>query len=457
MELVGNSWSARDVASLIHPNSDLRAHRSVGASIMDRGAGVRVFDEDGRDYIECMSGLWCASLGFRNERLARAAYDQLMKLGFYHIYGHNSTEPAIALSEKLLQVSPVPMSKVLFQCSGSEANETAIKLCWYHHHASGNPQRRIIIGRKAGYHGSTTGSASLSFKPNTHTDFGLPYEPFRHTEFPHYYRFHEDGETEDGFATRMADALEALILKEGPENVAAFFAEPIIGSGGGVMPPASYFEKVQTILRRYDILFVADEVICGFGRTGNWWGSQTFDLRPDIITCAKALSAGMLPISAVLVNDRIYDSMLNQSDRLGSFAHGSTFGGMPAPAAVALEAISIMEEDDIVQHARDVGAFMLRELEPLNDHPMIDDLRGTGLMISMEIVADKRTRANFPEERKVVARLDRHCRANGVILKLANDRVVFTPPLIITEEEAREAVGRFRRALDATLAELKCD
>ena len=346
------------------------------------------------------------------------------------------------------------MSKVLFQCSGSEANETAIKLCWYHHHASGNPQRRIIIGRKAGYHGSTTGSASLSFKPNTHTDFGLPYEPFRHTEFPHYYRFHEDGETEDGFATRMADALEALILKEGPENVAAFFAEPIIGSGGGVMPPAGYFEKVQTILRRYDILFVADEVICGFGRTGNWWGSQTFDLRPDIITCAKALSAGMLPISAVLVNDRIYDSMLNQSDRLGSFAHGSTFGGMPAPAAVALEAIAIMEEDDVVQHARDVGAFMLRELEPLNDHPMIGDLRGTGLMISMEIVADKKTRANFPEERKVVARLDRLCRANGVILKLANDRVVFTPPLIITEEEAREAVGRFRRALDATLAEL---
>ena len=211
MEFGANSWSARDVAGLIHPNSNLRAHQSVGADIMDRGDGVRVFDESGKDYIECMSGLWCASLGFRNERLARAAYDQMMKLGCNHIYGHSSTEPAIALGEKLLQISPVPMSKVLFQCSGNEANETTIKLCWYHHHASGNPQRRIIIGRKAGYHGSTTGSASLSFKSNSHTDFELPYEPFRHTEFPHYYRFHDDGETEHDFATRMADQTPGFV------------------------------------------------------------------------------------------------------------------------------------------------------------------------------------------------------------------------------------------------------
>ena len=243
------------------------------------------------------------------------------------------------------------MSKVMLQCSGSEANDAAIKSCWYYHNAIGRPEKRKIIGRSKGYHGSTAAATSLSGLPDKHRDFNLPFEPFLHTEFPHYYRCHREGESETEFASRMAHSLETLILDEGPDTVCAFFAEPVMGAGGGIIPPESYFEKIQAVLRKYDVLFVADEVICGFGRTGNWWGAQTFDLEPDMITSAKALSPGMQPISAVLINDKVYQGMLRQSDKLGAFAHGATYGGYPVAAAVALEAIRIYEEDGLIDHA----------------------------------------------------------------------------------------------------------
>lgn len=455
MAATPNSMSARDVASLVHPQANLRTRSASGVQVFSRGDGVRVFDESGKDYLECFAGLWCASLGFRNERLAQAAYDQMTRLGYYHIYRNTSNEPAIELAEKLLTIAPVPMSKVMFHCSGSEANDAAIKMCWYYHNATGNPGKRKIIGRMNGYHGSTSATTSLSGLPDKHRDFNLPFEPFLHTEFPHYYRLHEEGETESEFATRLAEALEALILEEGPDTVAAFFAEPVMGAAGGILPPETYFERVQSVLAKYDVLFVVDEVICGFGRTGNWWGSQTFDLHPDMITSAKALSAGMQPISAVLINDRVYQGMLSQSDKLGSFAHGATFGGHPVAAAVALEAIRIYEEDDLVNHARDVGATMLEALSPLREHPMIADLRGVGLLASMELVDDKAARTNFPADRKLHSILEGHCRDQGVIPRLGNDRVAFTPPLVITHADVVEAVARFRRALDATWAEVR--
>lgn len=277
MAAIPNSLSARDDACLMHPQANLRAHQSLGAQIFERGEGVRVYDETGKDYLECFAGLWCASLGFSNERLARAAYDQMMKLGYYHVYRHSSNEPAIELAEKLLALAPVPMSKVMLHCSGSEANDAAIKICWYYHNAIGKPEKRKIIGRSQGYHGSTAAATSLSGLPDKHRDFNLPFEPFLHTELPHYYRCHQGGESETEFASRMARSLETLILDEGPDTVAAFFAEPVMGAGGGIIPPESYFEKTQSVLHKYDVLFVADEVICGFGRTGNWWA-----LRPSI-------------------------------------------------------------------------------------------------------------------------------------------------------------------------------
>ena len=301
MSYIPNSIEARDVATLVHMQTNLRKHQKEGPQVITRGQGCRVFDDTGRDYIDAVAGLWCASLGFGSERLAQVAAEQMRTLGYYHLYRHRSHEPAVALAETLLKIAPVPMARVVFQCSGSEANDTAIKLAWYYWNALGQPRRTKIIARQMAYHGSTCAAVSLSGKPDMHAGFGLPFAPFKHTEFPHYYRRHEPGETEDEFSARMAEALEALIQAEGADTIAAFFAEPVMGAGGAIVPPQGYFEKMQAVLRKYDILFVADEVICGFARTGEMWGSQTYALRPDMITSAKALSAAMQPISAVLI------------------------------------------------------------------------------------------------------------------------------------------------------------
>jgi 4-aminobutyrate--pyruvate transaminase len=361
MNVMPNSAAARDVAYHIHPQTNMRRHAEIGPVIVSHGDGVYVVDENGNRYMETVAGLWCAALGFSaNERIAKVAYDQMRKLGYYHTYRHTAHESSIDLAEKLVQLAPVPMSKVLFQCSGSEANDTAVKLAWYYQAAMGRPEKIKIIGRERGYHGSTIASVSVSGKPDMHADFALPLPMMRHTEFPHYYRQHIDGESEEDFATRMAEALETLILAEGPDTVAAFFAEPVMAAGGAIVPPKTYFAKMQAVLKKYDVLFVADEVVCGFGRTGNWWGSQTFDLQPDMISCAKALSAAYQPISALMVNDKIHQAMLAQSDKLGAFAHGYTHAGHPVTTAVALEVIKIYEEMDIVEIAQRAGGRMIK-------------------------------------------------------------------------------------------------
>jgi 4-aminobutyrate---pyruvate transaminase len=452
-----NSLQARDIAHFIHPQTDLALHEQVGPVVITRGDGIYVYDDDGRQYLEGAAGLWCASLGFNSERLAKVAYDQLKRLGYYHSYRHNGHEPGIELAERLIKIAPVPMSKVLFQCSGSEANDTALKLVWYYHHAIGKPAKKKIIGRQMAYHGSTCASISASGKPDMHADFGLPFAPFRHTLFPHWYRCHEEGESEEAFATRMAEALETLILDEGPETVGGFIAEPVMGAGGAILPPASYFEKVQAVLRKYEVLFIADEVICGFARTGNMWGSQTFALQPDMITCAKALSAAMQPISALLVNDKVYRAMLDESKKLGNFAHGYTYWAHPVAAAVALEVQKIYEEMDVVGHARRVGAHLQQELAALADHPLVGDVRGVGLLCGLDLVADKKTRAMFPPEHDLPGILGRNLKKHALILRQVGNRIALSPPLIITEPQVGDMVGRLKAALDDTWAELRAN
>jgi 4-aminobutyrate---pyruvate transaminase len=445
---IPNSIAARDVASLVHMQTDLRRHQQEGPVVITRGEGCRVFDDSGRDYLEAVAGLWCASLGFGSERLAKVAYEQMRELGYYHLYRHRSTEPAIALAEHLLKIAPVPMARVVFQCSGSEANDTAIKLAWYYWNAVGQPQRTKIIARRMAYHGNTCAAVSLSGKPDMHAGFGLPLAPFKHTEFPHYYRRHEPGETEIEFSSRMAEALETLIQSEGPDTIAAFFAEPVMGAGGGIVPPQGYFEKVQEVLRRHDILFVADEVICGFARTGEMWGSQTYGIRPDMVTTAKALSAAMQPISAVLINDRIHDAMLAQSDKLGNFAHGYTYAGHPVAAAVALEVQKIYAEMDIVTRAKRLGPLLQSTLGRLKAHPLVGDVRGTGLIGGMELMRDGEKRIPFDSALKVGARVDAAAMRHGLILRVVGDRLVFAPPLVIEPHEIEEIGQRLERALD---------
>ena len=456
MTFMPNSPEARDVASYIHPQTNPRSHRETGPTIIAKGDGIWIEDNEGKRALDAAAGLWCASLGFAaNERLARVAYEQMRKLGYYQTYRSSSNDPTIDLAEKLLKLAPVPMSKVLLQCSGSEANDTAIKLIWYYHHAIGKPAKKKIIGRMAGYHGNTVAAASLSGKPDMHADFGIPLPMMRHTEFPHWYRHHEEGESEEAFATRMAEALEKLILDEGPETVAAFFAEPVMGAGGAVLPPRTYFEKIQAVLRKYDVLFVADEVICGFGRTGNWWGSQTFDLTPDMISCAKALSAAFQPISALLINEKVYQAMLVQGDKQGSFAHGYTYSGHPVATAVALEALKIYEETDIVGHVQTVGPRLIAGLRALGDHPIVGHANGVGLIAGVELVADKTTRQQFPTEVKIGAIADRAARKHGLILRVIGNRLALSPPLIITAAEIDELLLRLKKTLDDTLNEAR--
>ncbi len=453
--MFANSHDLLDRASLIHQQTDLAAYQERGGTIMKRGEGVYVFDEAGNKYLEAMAGLWCASLGFSERRLADAAYKQMLELPYYHTFFAKSHVPSVELADKLLSIAPKGMSKVLFQCSGSEANDAAIKLVWYYNNALGRPNKKKIIGRIRGYHGNTVASVSVSGQPHMQGDFDVPLPMFRHTDNPHYYRVHQDGESEEAFSTRMADNLEALILAEVPETVAAFFAEPVQGGGGAITPPQGYFEKIQAVLKKYDVLFIADEVICGFGRTGNMWGTQTYDLQPDMMSTAKALSAAYQPISALMISDKINDAMIAQSAKLGSFGHGYTYGGHPVACAVALETLKIYEERDIVGHVRSISPLMQDGLKALEDHPLVGNARGVGLIAGVELMFDKAKRAPFAPEAKAGIVVQDECQKQGLIVRAIGDRIAFTPPLVITAAEIDEMLVKFRAGLDAALPRLK--
>jgi 4-aminobutyrate--pyruvate transaminase len=449
---IGNSAASRDKAYYLHPYTNLKTHEDVGPLVIERGEGVHVFDDSGKAYIEGMAGLWCTSLGFGEERLVEAATRQLRKLPFYHAFTHKAHDPGIDLAEALIKIAPVPMSKVFFTNSGSEANDTVVKLVWYYNNALGRPHKKKIIARQKGYHGVTVASASLTGLPHLHRDFDLPIAGILHTDCPHFYRYGEEGETEEDFAARLADQLEQLILAEGPETIAAFIAEPVMGAGGVIVPPATYFDKIQPVLKRYDILFIADEVICGFGRTGSMFGTQTYNLQPDIITVAKALSSAYLPIAAVMISEPIYQAMVRQSEKIGTFGHGYTYSGHPVSAAVALETLKIYEERDIVSHVRTVAPHLQDGLRRFRNHPLVGEVRGIGLIAGVEIVADKATKAPFDPKLGIGSHVARFAQEQGLIVRAMGDSIGFSPPLIITSAELDDLVARFGKALDDTVS-----
>ncbi|HTZ78917.1 MAG TPA: aminotransferase, partial [Stellaceae bacterium] len=377
---------------------------------------------------------------------------QMLELPSYHMFRFKSHPQGIELAERLLKLSPVPMSKVFFANSGSEANDSAIKLVWYYNNALGRRAKKKIIGRRGGYHGVTVASGSLTGLQRNHSDFDLPLSGFLHTDCPHYWRYGEAGESEEAFATRMADNLEKLILSEGPETVAAFIAEPVMGSGGIIVPPRTYFEKVQAVLKRHDVLFIADEVICGFGRLGHMFGCQAFNLKPDIITMAKGLSSGYLPISAVLISQAIYDACLAESAKLGVFGHGFTYSGHPVCSAVANETLRIYEEIDIVGKVRAVAPILQESFRGFADHPLVGEARGLGLMAGLELVKDKGTKEPFPPELNVGLFIERRCQEHGVILRSLGDALTAAPPLTIEPKQVEEIARVVGVALDETLA-----
>lgn len=446
-----NSAAARDIAYTLHPYTNLKQHQDSGPLVIVRGKGVRVFDETDKAYIEGMAGLWCTALGWSEERLVEAAARALRQLPFYHGFGGKAAAPTVDLAEKLIGMAPVPMSKVFFANSGSEANDTAIKLIWYCNNALGRPEKKKIISRQRAYHGVTLAAASLTGLPVNHRDFDLPLDRFLHTDCPHHYRFAEDGEGEEAFATRLAHNLEQLILDEGPETIAAMFVEPVMGAGGVIVPPATYFDKIQPVLTKYDILLVADEVICAYGRTGNMWGCQTYNIQPDMIVTSKALSSGYLPISGLMISEAVYQAMLRASERIGVFGHGFTYSGHPVAAAVALEALNIYKERDIVGHVRRVSPVLQNGLGSFADHPLIGQVRGIGLVGAVEIVRNKATKESFDPSAGVAAHLAKAAESHGLIVRsLPGDIVAFSPPLVIEEAEIEELLACFGRALDDT-------
>ncbi|HEY1614048.1 MAG TPA: aminotransferase [Rhizomicrobium sp.] len=442
----------RDVANVLHPYTNLLKLRETGPLVIERGKGVRVYDERGKDYIEAMSGLWCTALGWGEDVLADVAAEQMRKLAFGHLFAGKSHEPAIALAEKLKEIAPFQAGKVFFANSGSEANDTQIKLFWYANNAAGNPKRKKIISRVKAYHGVTIAAASLTSLPANHKSFDLPLDFVRFAECPHYYRAAEPGETETDFSRRLAANLEALIEKEGADTIAAMIVEPVQGAGGVILPPQGYFDAITRVLDRHGIALIDDEVITGFGRTGNWFGSATYGFEPASMTLAKALSSAYLPISAVMISPELADLIEQESGKIGTFGHGYTYTGHPVAAAVALKTIELYQERDIVGHVRHVAPHFLAALKKLGDHPLVGEASGVGLLGAVEIVADKAGRKSFPAEKTAAATIAKFAEDEGVIVRaMIGDRIAFCPPLVISEAEIDELFARFARALDRGL------
>lgn len=449
MDMRPNSDEARDVAYHFHGYTNARAHEQRGPIIVDRGQGIYVFDSNGNRYIEGMAGLWSVALGFNEKRLMDAAYAQMKKLPFYHTFSHRTHGPVIDLAEKLIQMAPAPMSKVFFTNSGSEANDTIVKMIWYRSNALGTPEKKKIISRLGGYHGVTVASASMTGLPYNHKSFDLPIEGFLHTTSPHYFREGRDAETETQFATRCANDLDAMIQAEGPDTIAAFIAEPVMGAGGVVVPPATYWEKIQSVLSKYDILLIIDEVICGFGRTGNMFGSTTFGIKPDIITMSKQLTSSYFPFSAFMMNDKVFAPIADETDRIGVLGHGYTAGGHPVGAAVALENLRIIEERGLVANAAARGSELLAGLGHLKDHPLIGNVRGVGLIAALELVAPKERVDEFPAG-KLGAQMSQIMLHNGLVSRNMGDAMAFCPPLIISDTEVSDIL----HIVEKSLAEL---
>ncbi len=451
-----NSLAARDVASHLHPYTNLILHEEAGPQVIVRGDGVHVIDDEGKRYIEAMSGLWCAALGFSENRLAEAAARQMQTLPFYHNFASKAVEPAIELADFLIRHAPVPMSKVFFTSSGSEANDTQVKIAWYYNNMLDRPEKKKIIARRGAYHGVTVAAGSLTGLEYAHAGFDLPRSGMLHAACPHFWKYGAEGEDEAAYTARLIADLEALIAREGGETIAAFIAEPFLGAGGVIMPPAGYFEAVQEVLAAHDILFIVDEVISGFFRTGEMFATSLFGLKPDMITLAKQLSAGYQPIGAVMISERVYEALKEGSRRHGLFGTGYTYSGHPVAAAVALEAQKIYQERDIGAHVRAVAEPFQARLAALAEHPLVGEARGTGLIGAVELVADKPARRNFDPARKVGAWVANRALAHGLITRpLANDTLAFCPPLITTPAQVDEIFDAFERTLEDAQGWLK--
>lgn len=447
---LSNSLAHADVSVSLHPYTDARAHERDGPVIINRGKGVFVYDEAGKEYIEGLAGLWSVAVGFDEPRLVKAATEQMAKLPYYHTFSHKATEPSIRLAEKIVEMTPRSLTRVFFTNSGSEANDTVVKMVWYMNNALGRPEKKKFLARTRGYHGVTVASASLTGLPNNHRDFDLPAIPVRHLTCPHFYRYGLPGETEEAFTARLIAEAESTILAEGPETIAAFIGEPLMAAGGVLPPPQGYWPGIEALCRKYDILLVADEVINGFGRLGSSFGATHYGFTPDIMVVSKQLTSSYMPLAAVVFSEAIYDAIADNSAKIGTFGHGFTASGHPVATAVGLENLKIIEERDLVGNAARMGTVLQQRLDELRDHPLVGEVRGTGLIAGIEMVADKATRRPFSVAGRIGGRAFAAAQENGLVTRAIGDAVALCPPLIITEDQVHLMVDRLIQSIDQT-------
>ncbi|MEL6336494.1 MAG: aminotransferase [Pseudomonadota bacterium] len=439
----------RDLEALLHPYTNAAAHRAKGAHLIAEGEGVFVTDGEGKRYLEGMAGLWCCGLGFGDAELIAAAQEQLARLPYYHLFGGRTHEPAIELAERIKDLFPTPMARVFYCSSGSEANDSQVKLIWYMNNALGRPRKKKIIARKRGYHGVTLVSASMTGLPLNHGSFDLPMDFVKHTRSPHHWREAEAGESETDFSARLAAELEAQIIEEDPETIAAFIAEPVMGAGGVIVPPEGYFAAIQPVLEKYDIQLIDDEVICGFGRTANWFGAETMGMQPNSVSMAKQMTGGYAPLSAVAMDARMAEAVEAESARHPSLGHGFTYGGHPLGCAVGVAAIDIYQRRNIVAHVQRIAPRFQAALRAHADHPLVGEARGVGLLGALEVSPDPARAATFAAPGKVGPKVAEEMLARGVIVRAIGDTVAFCPPMIISEEEIDVLFAPVEAALDA--------
>ncbi|AOU97095.1 hypothetical protein BI364_02925 [Acidihalobacter yilgarnensis] len=451
---------AADRAYVLHPSTQLKAHAhglSGGPQIITGGQGATIRDAHGNEFLDGFAGLYCVNIGYGRTEVADAISRQAHALAYYHSYAGYSNEPLIELSERLIRMAPAGMSRVYYGLSGSDANETQIKLVWYYNNILGRTTKKKIISRHRAYHGSGVMTGSLTGLPVFHQAFDLPMPQIRHTLTPHYYRREDAGMSELEFSQYCADELERMILEEGPDTVAAFIGEPVLGTGGIIPPPEGYWEAIQAVLHRYDILLIADEVITGFGRLGTPFGCDRYGIEPDLMTLAKGLTSAYAPLSAVMVGDRVWRVLEEGADRLGALGHGWTYSGHPLGTAAALANLDIIEREGLIEKARTTGDYLLSSLrEALKDSPIVGEVRGAGMLAAVEFARDPAARLPFAPKYKVGVHVYEACRARGVLARAMphGDILGFAPPLVLTHAEADRIIETTREAVAAVTDDL---
>lgn len=448
-------WQKADSAHFIHPFTDHAGLSKKGARIIERAENIYLWDSEGHKILDAMSGLWCVNVGYGQQALIDAATRQMKELPFYNAFFMTSTTPAIELAELLAEVSPPQFNKVFYTSSGSEGNDTVVRMVRHYWASLGQPERKVIISRNNGYHGSTMAGASLGGMSGMHAQGGLPIPDITHIEQPHWFELGQGMSRED-FGLKAARWLEDKILAVGPERVAAFIGEPVQGAGGVIVPPSTYWPEIQRICNKYGILFVSDEVICGFGRTGNWFGCQTMGTQPDLMTFAKGVTSGYIPLGGVMVSDKVADVLAAH----GEFAHGFTYSGHPTACAVAVANLRLIQQLNLVEHVRqNIGPQLAAGIATLNDHPLVGETQSCGMMAAVQLVKDKSGRGGmgtpFASDLEVGMLCRAHCFGNGLIMRAVGDRMIIAPPLVMSRDQVDEMVALIRRCLDLTLDELQ--